>query len=174
MARVHIIRWGGMAAILAGTLRGIASFVPSSTSVGLQVFYLIIDVLLFVSIMSIHAFQRKQTGWWERAGFWLALFGAGLLIIHDFASADINFYLYPIAALCFAIGISILAVWSWKVKTLPLWVAMCLLIATPVGILGYLIKGFAVLFVISGVLLGIGLIGAGLRLWMGKRGTSTQ
>src|SRR6266702_4081544 len=42
----NLIRWGGLAAVLAGILRGIASLTPTYTSVWLQFFYLAIDVLL--------------------------------------------------------------------------------------------------------------------------------
>lgn len=46
MSHTHLIRLGGLAAVLAGILRGIASFTPTVASVELQVFYFAIDVLL--------------------------------------------------------------------------------------------------------------------------------
>src|SRR5438874_12912426 len=80
MIRIHLIRWGGLAAILAGLLRGIASFTPTAASVGLQIFYLTIDVLLLLGAIDVYAFQRQETGRWGFMGFLLALIGAGLLL----------------------------------------------------------------------------------------------
>jgi hypothetical protein len=163
MSRIHLIRWGGLAAVLAGILRGIASFTPTAASVGLQIFYFAIDVLLLLGIIGVYGFQKKETGRWGFFGFLLALIGAGLLIGHDVDNALV--LLYPVAAFLFAVGISVLAIRSWAAKTLPRWASAFLITSTLVGILGYVIKGFDVLFVISGVIFGIGFIGAGLTVW---------
>jgi len=160
----NLIRWGGLAAVLAGILRGIASLTPTYTSVWLQFFYLAIDVLLFLGIMGLYGYQRKETGWWGFSGFLLALIGAGLLIVNDIVNARVN--LYPIAALLFTMGIGILAIVSWVLKTLPRWACALLITSTIVGIPGYFIKGFAILFVLSGIMFGIGFIGAGLKVWL--------
>jgi len=53
MFRIHLIRWGGLAAILAGLLRTIASFTPTAASAGLQLFYCAIDVLLLVAVIDL-------------------------------------------------------------------------------------------------------------------------
>jgi len=94
----------------------------------------------------------------------LALPGTGLLLVHDVVNAGA--LLYPLAAVLFAVGISILAMCSWAANTLPHWASAFLVISTPLGILGYSIKEVGVLFVISGVTFGIGLIGAGLTVWV--------
>ena len=163
MSRTNLIRWCGLAAVLAGILRLIASFTPTAASVGLQIFYLAIDVLLLFGVIGLYGFQKKETGRWGFFGFSLALIGAGLLIGHDVDNALV--LLYPVAALLFAVGISALAIRSWAAKTLPRWASAFLITSTLVGILGYVIKGFDVLFVISGVIFGIGLIRAGLTVW---------
>ena len=162
----NLIRFGGLAAVLAGILRGIASFTSPSTSVSLQLFYLAIDILLFLGIMGLYGYQRKETGWWGFSGFLLALVGSGLLIVHDVVNAGLNLYLYPIAALLFTMGISVLALVPWILKTLPRWACALLITSTIVGIPGYFIKGLAVLFILSGVIFAIGFIGAGLKVWL--------
>ena len=50
MIRIHLIRWGGLVAILAGLLRRIASFTPTYASVGFKYSTLAIDVLLLVAM----------------------------------------------------------------------------------------------------------------------------
>ena len=164
MIRIHLIRWGGLAAMLAGLLRGIASFTPTTASVGLQIFYFTIDVLLLLSVIDVYAFQKQEMGRWGLVGYLLALIGAGLLLGHDVVNALA--FLYPVAAILFAVGISALAIRSWAANTLPWWVSALLITSTIVGILGFVVKGFDILFVISGVIFGIGFIGAGLTLWL--------
>ena len=163
MSRIHLIRWGGLAAVLAGILRGIASFTPTAASVGLQIFYFAIDVLLLLGVIGVYAFQKQETGRWGFFGFVLALIGAGLLIGHDVDNAIV--FLYLVVAFLFVVGISVLVIRSWVAKTLPCWVSVFLITSTLVGILGYVIKGFDVLFVISGVIFGIGFLRAGLTVW---------
>lgn len=165
MSRLNLTRWGGFAALLAGILRGIASFTPTSTSITLRSFYFAIDVLLFLGIMGLYGFQRRKTGWWGLVGFVLALTGAGLLIGHDIANTSVNLYLYPIAALLFALGISVFAIGAWRAETLPRWASALLIASTIVGILGYFVKGFDILFVLSGVIFAIAFAGAGLKVW---------
>ena len=164
MFRIHLIRWGGLAAILAGLLRGIASFTPSAPSVGTQLVYLAIDVLLLLGAIAVYAFQKQETGRWGFVGCLLVLIGAALLIGHDVVNAIA--FLYPVAAFLFAVGISIMAITSWAANTLPRWTTALLITATIAGILGFVVKGFDILFVISGVVFGIGFIGAGLTVWL--------
>ena len=164
MFRIHLIGWGGLAAILAGLLRGIASFTPTTASVGLQIFYFTIDVLLLLGAIGVYAFQKQETGRWGFVGFLLALIGAGLLLGHDVVNAVA--FLYPVAAFLFAVGISVLAIRSWAANMLPRWVSTLLITSTVIGILGFVVKGVDVLFVISGVIFGIGFIGAGLTTWL--------
>ncbi len=164
MFRIRLIRWGGLAAVLAGILRVIASFTPTTTSVGLQIFYFVIDVLLLLGVIGVYAFQKQETGRWGFVGFVMALIGAGLLIGHDVVSAVA--FLYPVAAFLFAVGISVLAIRSSVANTLPRWTSALLITSTVIGILGFVVGGFDILFVISGVIFGIGFIGAGLTVWL--------
>src|SRR5437870_13880144 len=62
MFRIRLIRWGGLAAILAGILRGIASFTPTAASAELQLFYFAIDVLLLLGAIGVYAFQKQEIG----------------------------------------------------------------------------------------------------------------
>jgi hypothetical protein len=165
MARTNLIRWGGLAAVLAGILRGIASLTPTAASVTLQVLYFTIDVLLLLGIVGVYEFQKQETGRWGFFGFLLALIGASMLIGHDVVVNAVAL-LYPVAAFLFAVGISVLTIRSWAANTLPHWASALLITSTLLGILGYGIKGFDVLFVVSGVIFGIGFIGAGLTVWL--------
>jgi hypothetical protein len=121
-------------------------------------------MLLLLGIISVYAFQKHETGRWGGVGFFLALIGAGLLLGHDVVNALA--FLYPVAAFLFAVGISVLSICAWAANTLPRWVSASLIASTILGILGFVVRGFDILFVISGVIFGIGLIGAGLTVWL--------
>jgi len=138
---------------------------PTIASVALQIVYFTIDALLLVGIIGLYGFQKHETGRWGFFGFMLALIGASLLIGHDVV-VNAEALLYPVAAFLFAVGISVLAIRSWAANTLPHWASALLITSTLLGILGYGIKGFDVLFVVSGVIFGIGFIGAGLTVWL--------
>jgi hypothetical protein len=169
-----LIRWCGLAAVLAGLLRGVGSFVPATASFWLQLFYLLIDLLFFFAVIGWYAYQKQETGWWGFTGFLLALIGAGLLIVNDVVNAFTNLFLYPLAATLFAVGVSVLAIVSWSVNSIPRWACALLIVSTLVGFLGYFSRGFAILFVLSGVMFGVGFIGVGLKLWMQSTGVGSS
>lgn len=172
MSRTNLIQWGGGAAVLAGFLRVIASFTPTTMGEALHVFYFTIDVLLLLGILGWYGFQRRATGRWGLGGFVLALIGSLLLITHDVVQTGVN--LYPIAALCFALGSSVLASGAWAAQTFPRWASAFVITSTVVGILGVVLTGGTVLFVLSGVLFGIGFARVGLTVWLHKALTSTE
>jgi len=158
----RLLQWGALAAMLAGLLRGVTSFLPASSGMLFQMLYLVVDLLLLFGLISLYLFQRKEIGWWGLVGFVLALVGSALLVGKDVDSAGI--FLYPLAALLFAVGISVLGMGSWFAKTLSRWVVASWIISTLLGI-GYALLGSSVLLVLSGVLFSLGFIGAGLQVW---------
>jgi drug/metabolite transporter (DMT)-like permease len=125
--------------------------------------YLVIDSLLLVSIITLYAYLRRTPRWLSLPGCLLALVGAVLLVGHDVVDALGN--LYAVAALLFAIGITLLALGSWVARALPRWTAFLIIASTVVGSIGYFVSAAGFLFVLSGVLFGLGLIGIGLNIW---------
>jgi hypothetical protein len=57
----NLIRLGGLAAILAGILRGLSSVLPTPSG-RIMTLYLVIDVLLLVSSIGLFEFQRVKAG----------------------------------------------------------------------------------------------------------------
>ena len=163
MSSTNLMHWGGLAAILAGVLRGIASFVPSSPSVALELLYFATDVCILFGIMGLYGFQHEETRLWGFFGFLLATIGIGLIIGPDGEISGVN--MYTVGTLIFAAGISLLAIGSWIANRLPRWAPACWIISTVLGFIGYFVKGLDLLFVISGVIFGIGFAGAGIKVW---------
>ena len=114
MTNVSLIRLGGLAAIFAGILRGINSFIPSDAP-GVAVLYLLTDIFILSGVIGIYRFQYQEAGLWGFFGFLLAIVG----IITVRVSAVVGVSLYSVGALMFAAGLSLLAVGSWIARKLP-------------------------------------------------------
>jgi hypothetical protein len=55
MSSTNLIRWGGLAAIIAGILRGVNSFLPNFIpGVTLEFLYLLTDIFILFGIMGIY------------------------------------------------------------------------------------------------------------------------
>jgi hypothetical protein len=163
MSSTNLIRLGGLAAIVAGILRGINSFLPSSNNPNIttSILYLLTDIFLLFGIMGIYSFQHRESRSWGLFGFLLAV--VGIAIIRTGATSGVS--LYPIGASTFTVGMSLFAVGSWIAKELPRWVSVLWVLSTIVGFIGYFIPGLNLLFVISGAIFGIGFAGAGMKIW---------
>jgi hypothetical protein len=156
--RVHLIRFGGIAAIVAGVLRVIASFVPDSNP-RVMFLYLLTDVFLFFGSIGLYSFQQKKIGVAGTLGFLLQLGGILILIGRDVGVFGAS--LYPVGALTFAAGLDPFAIGAWRVKMLPSWILFLWILSTAIGPIGYFASGLSVLFVVSGILFGIGFASAG-------------
>ena len=161
MLRKSLIRLSGLAAIVAGILRVIASFVPGTTP-RVMLLYLVIDVFLLFGSIGLYWFQLDKIGLAGTLGFALQVVGILTLIGRDVAIFGAS--LYPIGALMFAAGLDLLAVASWKAKKFPRWILLLWILSTIAGPIGYFAGGLSVLFVLSGVLFGFGFAGAGIMV----------
>jgi len=161
--RTQLIRFGGMAAIVAGVLRVIASFVPGS-SYRIMLLYLLTDVLLFWGSIGLYGFLQKKIGVAGTLGFLLQVGGILILIGRDVGVFGAN--LYPVGALMFAAGLDLFAIGTWQVKMLPPWILSLWILSTVLGPIGYFASGLSFLFVVSGILFGIGFASAGFAICM--------
>ena len=161
MSSTTLIRLGGLAAVLAGILRAVNSFVPADASSGtVPMLYLLTDLFILFGIFGMYGFQHQESGLWGFFGFLLATIG--IVIIRTGTLSGVS--LYSIGALTFSIGLSLFAVGSWRARKLPKWVSSFWLISVIVGVVGYFVPGLSLLFAISGVIFGIAFAGAGLKI----------
>jgi hypothetical protein len=163
MSSANLIRLGGLAAIIAGILRGVNSFLPDRvSSVTLEILYLLTDLFILFGVMGLYGFQHEEAGLWGFWGFLLATIGTGIIIGPDGSIAGVN--LYPVGGLIFAAGLTLLAVGSWIANKLPRWIPAFWVLSTIIGFIGYFIPGLNLLFVVSGVIFGISFAGAGIAV----------
>ncbi len=163
MSSINLLRWGGRSAILGGVLRGINSFLPIETpTLILEFMYFLTDIFILFGIMAIYGFQHEKSGKWGFLGFVLSIIGTGIIIGPDGDISGVN--MYPVGSLILAAGLILLSIGSWIADRFPHWIPICWTSSTFIGIIGYFIPGFSLLFVISGVLFGLGFAGAGQQI----------
>ena len=173
MNSITLIRWGGLAAILAGALRVAASFWPSSDpNVALELLYLLIDLLILFGILGVYGFMGERAGVAGFLGFLLAVIGAAIITGPDGELGGLDMYAAGSAVL--AMGLVFMAVGSWRTARLPHWVPVLWVLTAVLGFLGGAVEGLEGLFVVSGVTLGVSFVGAGIRVWSEADRTAAQ
>ena len=162
MSKASLFRLGGIAAILAGVLRGIASFIPATTpEVALQLLYILTDIFILLGIFALYGVQYKETGKLGFLGFLIAV--VGILVIRS-SKAITGVNLYPAGSLIFSLGLIILGIRLWQANVLPSWVVGLWSLSVLVGIIVYFVPSLDLLFVLAGLLFAIGFAAAGIRL----------
>jgi hypothetical protein len=163
MSRASLIRLGGLAAIFAGVLRMIASFIPySEPGAALELFYLVIDVLILFGLLGIYAYQHDQVGGVGFLGFLSALIGTAIIVGPDGTIGDVDEYV--VGSLMISAGISLLAFGTWKARALPRAVPALWVLSTVVGVGGYAAGGLQITFLLAGVMFGLAFTLAGVRI----------
>jgi len=149
--------------IAAGILRGVGSFVPSTTSpaAAVQLLYLLTDICILFGFIGWFVAIHQPVGVWGFVAFVLAVLGI-LLIRSSAAFPDVA--MYPLGALMLEVGLNALAVAAWKAHWLPAWVPSLLLLSVIAGVASYASSDLSWLLAVSGVLFAIGTAGIGLSL----------
>ena len=162
MWRTSLIRLCGLAAIVAGVLRGIASVIPDTTP-RIMALYFFTDVFLLFGSIGIYVVQSEEIGLTGTLGFVVQVVGALILIVRDVAVLGSGVYL--IGALMFAAGLDLLAAGSWRGKRFGRWILILWVLSTIVGPIGYFSEGLSVLFIVSGMLFGVAFAAGGITVY---------
>lgn len=164
--KTNLIRLGGLAAILAGILRALASLLPAPTA-PIMTLYLVVDVLLLFSVIGLFEFQRVEAGGLGTLALLLEIVALFILIARDLSI--LGPAVYPAGALVFAVGLDLYAMASWRSRTLPRWILILLVLSTVIGPIGFFSPGLAVLVTASGILFGVGIASAGITISLPPR-----
>ena len=167
MSKASLMGLGGIAAILAGILRGVASFIPDTTpDVALQLLYFSTDVFILLGIIALYGIQHKETGKLGLWGFLIAI--VGILVIRS-SRAITGVDLYPAGALIFSLGLNILGIRLWLANVLPGWVVGLWVLSILAGVIVYFVPWLNLLFVIAGLMFAVGFAAAGIKLWSASK-----
>jgi hypothetical protein len=162
MSKAGLVSLGGIAAVLAGILRGIASFIPAATpDAALQLLYILTDIFILLGIFALYGVQHQEIGKLGFLGFLFAV--VGILVIRS-SKAITGVNLYPTGSLIFSLGLIILSIRLWLANVLPSWVVVLWSLSVLVGIFVYFVPALDLLFVVAGLMFAIGFAAAGIKL----------
>ena len=151
MTSKQIVKWCGAAAILAGVL-GIANIVFGGVT---GIYYAGLMATL-IAVVGIYLHQRKPAGTLGLIGFALAAIGLVLSIVG----------IPGVSELAYGLGMIVVAIAALRAGSFPAWIPWLWIGAVIIGISGGFLAGLQnVLFPLSSILFGLGLIGAGTVLW---------
>jgi hypothetical protein len=156
-----LIKWGAMAAVVGGTLRLVATFIPyAPNNAALESLYGVIDVSLMFGLIALYLDAGDDLGVIGLGWFAMALIGLASIIGPDPTLFGIDFYAAGSAV--FLLGMSGLAVCLFRRRQhrVPamLWMAS--------GLLGGAASAGAGMVAVAGagILLGTGFLTAGIAL----------
>jgi len=180
MSTTNVFRWSGLALILGGLLlpvHWIMEFTSMSTGITMSdALNFIATALLILGSMGLYCCQIEETGLMGFLGFLL-------INISNFASLAQTWLpdrgqlvgaagvLGPLTGLTLLPGFLLLGISSWKANKFPRWTAVLWIIGAAFIVPGYPLSTMggaflgSILVMIGGTLLGLGLIGAGIKLW---------
>jgi len=163
-ARV-LLRLGAVAAIAAGGLRIVSSFIAYSdpTTVAQELFYLVIDLCILYGVLAVYFFQLVEVGALGLAGFLLALSGGAIIVGPDGSIGAVG--MYQFGSGCLLLGLTLISVAGWRAARLPRYALASWILSTVLAVLGSLPGAPAILFHLAGLAFGIGFVGAGARIW---------
>ena len=167
MSRAALIRAGGMAAIVGGVLRAVASFSPVvGSEVERQVLYLVVDMFLLLGLLGFYELRHQDIGRTGALGCLLAVFGlAAVRSSRSIPGLDV----YPAGALAFVVGLIATCGSAWSAKTLAVWVPVAFVVSTLLGLVGTVLGNAQWLVILSGVSFGAAFAELGRVMWSAAR-----
>jgi hypothetical protein len=180
MSSSGLIRWGGLAAMVAG-LAFILDILAGLgfTSDNLFTFrmlyadwtnavYIVAVLLMVVGLLGLHTLQKDNYGRIGRGGFWTVVvaslaqvLGLILFLLDTFALLGLVF---PVGVLAIPVGLILYGVATLQAKVLPRWCGLGLIIIPPIT----LVSGYY-----GGILFGVLWLALGYVLWT-WRGTAAE
>lgn len=182
MSSSNLFRWSGLAVILAGVLLPIPWIlefvVGSPRSILTSTLEFVATILFVFGLMGIYGLQIEESGVYGFLGFLLIISSNCIILGQTWLPeagqlVGVAGVLGPLGGITGLPGYILLGIGSWKANKLPRWTAVMWPLGWVVSLIGMglTIPGFVfgeTLAVIGIVVLGIGLVGAGVNLWSVK------
>jgi len=180
MTSSSLFRWSGLATILGGVLlpvHWILEFTTFSSGITMSdTLGFIATTLLVFGITGIYSCQIEETGVLGFLGFLLTNISNCLSLAQTFLPdrgqlVGVAGVLGPLTGFTMLPGFLFLGISSWKANKFPRWTAVLWIIGTTFIVPGYPLSTMGKsnlgsgLVAIGGTLLGLGLVGAGIKLW---------
>ena len=150
------------AAILAGALRAITSFIPESTP-RVYLLYLVIDLGLLFGVIVFYRFWIPAFNVIPVLAFILMFVALVVLIARDVGAVSGG--AYAGAAATFSLGIDLFAIEMLRTRKITRWIPVAWLLSTVLGPVGFFVPRLHFFFAISGLVFGTAFAAAGVVIW---------
>ncbi len=188
MSSSDLIRWGGIAAMVAGALVIVLVLLSEVLPEGFFFVFILVFLLLVVALLGLHARQAGRSGRLGRIAFVVAMIGAGALLVLfavvGVAQAIFGFnpdesaavgVLLLVIFIAFIVGIVLFGIATFRAAVLPRWAAVLFAFGLPAGLVIDLLTGAFFEeeatswgFYIGPPAFAIGLLWLGYALWSGR------
>ena len=130
MSSSDLIRWSGLAAMLAGV--GLISDILFKVALP----DLLAALLMVVGLLGLHTLQKDDSGWIGRVGFWTVVVGSlgqvlGVVVFW-LGSAALIWLASPVGFVAVPIGLLLYGVATLQARVLPRWCGLGLIIIPPI------------------------------------------
>jgi len=166
-----LIRWSGVAAIIAGIVGAAASFVTPEAGSPLEWVFFLGWIATLFGFMGIYAHQAAGSGSLGALGFALLVVGTAYFLAGEPSLGGMEAtVLLALFGSVYSLGLVLLAVGTLKARKLPRWVAILWIVAVVVGLPGAFVPSLAALaYQLGAVAGGLAFVGAGYTLWSRPR-----
>lgn len=163
MTTGKLIRWSGLASILAGLWTIVTPFAPVDSA---QMDYFALGTILMVfTATGVYSVQVQESGWWGFAGYLGVIIGEVLFMVGGSPQDLMGVF----AGSLYAVGLLLLAIGTWRADVLSKRGPMLWLAAIVIGLPGYAIESLTdILIATASVAFGLGFILVGIELFGGR------
>ena len=133
MSSSNLIRWCGLAALLAGVAFIVDILLVLTVDADwTNVVYIIAALLMLAGLVGLHTLQKDNYGRIGQGGFWMvviAILGqvAGI-IVYLLGSEVLNWLVFPVGFLAVPVGLMLYGIATLQAKVLPSWCGLGLII----------------------------------------------
>jgi hypothetical protein len=173
MSTSKLFRLSGLAAIFAGVLlpaSWILRFIFDISRPTTGTIEFVATILMIFGFIGVYGFQHEKSGI-------LGFLGFVLIIIHSCCALGecwlqngeptaAGTVLAPIVGATMLLGFILFGIGSWQAGQLPRWIPILWVLGGLLIVPGFLTQ--PVMVVVGGIIQGIGIVAAGVILWMGK------
>lgn len=170
MSSSDLLRWGGLAAMLAGLafIADIVFVLTAPEAEWTNVAYIVAALLLVVGMVGLHALQKGNYGRIGGGGFWTVVAASVAqvvgLIVFVLGGEALIWLVFPVGFLAIPVGLVLYGAATLQARVLPRWCGLGLIIVPPVTV---------VLGDYGGILFGLLWLALGYVLWS-RREVSAQ
>jgi hypothetical protein len=177
MSPLPLVRWGGLAAMLAGVAFMVLVLIPKARDgspfyiFGSVLLFVTVWLLLLVALAGFHALQKEHYGRIGRAGFYTVIVGASAMIVIQLltwvgVTLGITALVFPdpVGLLIVMVGLVLYGVATLQARVLPRWCGVGLIVGVP-ALIGISVVSEEYGEMLGGILFGLLWLALGYVLW---------